>query len=118
MRYRKQDENGDIIFGFGQNDFYKDNVEAVAQAIKTRLLLFLGEWFLNVDDGTPYLQGILGKHDDETRDLIIRNRILNTEDVTSIESYEAIFNAENRTTSISVIVNTIYGQSNLIEVTA
>jgi len=33
----------------------------VAQAIRSRLLFFKGEWFLDQREGTPYYQEILGK---------------------------------------------------------
>ena len=37
------------------------DAEAVAQTIKTRLRLFLGEYFRNIDIGTPWFQVILVK---------------------------------------------------------
>ena len=109
MRYRKLDENGDYTFGGGQADFFRDSVDAVAQAVKTRLLLWREEWFLDVDEGTPYLQGIIGKHDQTTTDNVIRSRILDTEGVTSIETYESTIDPETRKLSVSVTIDTIYG---------
>lgn len=37
------------------------NRDAVAQAILTRLNLFQGEWWENLNDGTPMFQQILGQ---------------------------------------------------------
>lgn len=118
MRYRKQDQNGDYTFGNGQGDFFKDSVEAVAQAIKTRLLLWRGEWFLDNEEGTPYLQGVIGKHDQQTRNAVIRTRILNTEGVTGIEDYSSIIDPDTRKLNDSVLVDTIYGQTNIQQVVA
>lgn len=116
MKYRKQDENGDYIFGNGQGDFFKDSVEAVAQAVKTRLLLWLGEWFLNVDEGTPYLQGVIGKHEAQTRDTVLRSRILQTQGVRAISDYQSTIDPDTRKLSVSVSIDTIYGQVNNIQV--
>lgn len=115
MRYRKQDENGDYSFGNGQSNFFKDSPEAVAQAVKTRLLLWRGEWFLNVEEGTAYLQGVIGKHDDITRDSVLRSRILGTEGVTKIVSYDSTIDRENRKLNLSVTIDTIYGETTIQE---
>jgi len=117
MRYRKLSPTGDYTFGNGQADFYKDQVEAVIQSVKTRLLLWLGEFFLDVEEGTPYLQGVIGKHDLLTRENVIRKRILDTEDVTGITNFTSIIDPDSRKLSISVSVSTIYGNTDLFEVT-
>ena len=44
MRVRKLDENDDMTFGGGGNDYHRDTPEAVAQCIKTRLRLWRGEF--------------------------------------------------------------------------
>src|SRR5260364_424406 len=54
MRYRRLDAAGDYAFGRGLSDFEQDTPEAVAQAVKTRLALRFGEWFLDTSDGTPW----------------------------------------------------------------
>lgn len=113
MRYRKLDENGDYVFGNGQDDFLKNSPEAVAQAVKTRLLLWKEEWFLDVEEGTPYLQGVIGKHSEETRNTVLRTRILNTEGMRSILSFENIIDPETRKLSLSVSIDTIYGNTTI-----
>ena len=45
--------------GNGQDSFISD-LAAVTQIISTRLRLFQGEWFLNLLDGLPLFQSILG----------------------------------------------------------
>lgn len=113
MRVRIQDENGDYTFGSGQSNFFLNSVEGVAQAVQTRLLLWTGEWFLNVDEGTPYLQGVIGKQDQQTIDNVLRARILGTEGVSSILSYESIIDRENRKLNVSVSISTIYGETTI-----
>lgn len=109
MRYRKLSPTGDYVFGNSQLDFYKDTPEAVGQSVETRLTLWLGEFFLNIDDGTPYLQGILGKYSQATADLTIQDRVLATEGVINIENYVSTLNADTRMMTVSFDLNTIYG---------
>lgn len=109
MRYRKLTASGDYTFGNGQLDFYRDVPEAVGQAVKTRLLLWLGEWFLNISEGTPYLQGILGKYSIETANTTIRTRALKTQGMVNIESFASQLDPDNRAYSAEFTINTIYG---------
>jgi hypothetical protein len=108
LKYRSLDVNGDYTFGINQ---YKNGVEAVAQAIQTRMYLFYGEWWENLTDGLPMFQSILGTFggDDNRQavDLIISERILGTLGVSDIASYSSTF--INRRYSANAVVNTIYG---------
>ena len=113
MRYRKLTADGDYTFGNGQLDFYRDTPETVGQAVKTRILLWLGEWFLNTDEGTPFMLTVLGKHSKASADATIKERILTTQGVTEIESYESEIDAETRTLSINAVINTIYGATTI-----
>jgi len=109
MRYRKLTADGDYSFGSGQLDFYRDVPEAVGQAAMTRLLLWLGEWFLNIDEGTPYMLGILGKHSKEVADVTIQDRVEGTEGFVNIEQYSSELNGETRGMTVNMEINTIYG---------
>lgn len=90
-------------------DFYRDVPEAPGQAAQTRLLLWLGEWFLDIDEGTAYIQGVLGKHSKDLADSTIRDRVLGTQGIVNIESYESAVNPDTRRMLASMTVNTIYG---------
>lgn len=109
MRYRKLTSDNDYTFGNGQLDFYRDVPEAVAQSIETRLLLWVGEWFLDITEGTPYMQGILGKYSQETANVTIQDRVLTGQGVLDIDQFESIKDADNRTLSVSLTADTIYG---------
>jgi hypothetical protein len=111
MRYRKEDANGDYVFGNQGADFYRDQPEAVAQAVKTRLGLYTGEWFLDTTDGTPWRTEVLGKYTKDTYDAIIKARILDTQGVDEILAYSSSFDGNTRVLSISATINTIYGQT-------
>lgn len=60
MRYRKQLANGDYSFGYNMQDFL-DGQEAIAQAIKTKILLFYGEWWEDISEGIPMFQSFIGQ---------------------------------------------------------
>ena len=109
MRYRQLSPTGDFTFGNGQANFYRDQPEAVGQAVQTRLLLWLGEWFLDTTEGTPYLQSILGKYSQTDADIAIQQRILGTQGVTDIQNYESTIDPNSRSMTVTCDLNTIYG---------
>ena len=111
MRYRKQDADHDYQFGAGLNDFHIDSVEAIAQSIDTRLKLWLGEWFADTSDGTGWTQAILGKRSKGLYELTLRQRVLETWGVLSIENFESSLNPNTRTLQVSMTVNTVYGSA-------
>lgn len=110
---RKQDSSGDYTFGNGLQNFWINTPEAVAQAVQTSLLLWLGEWFLNIDEGTPYMESILGKHTQTQADLAFQDRILSVQGVSNIASYQSIVDSRSRTFSLTCTLNTIYGPTSL-----
>ena len=93
MRYRKREiYTDDYTFGYGKGNFYDGN-EAVAQAIKTKVLLFYGEWWEDLGMGIPMFQSIIGQTNRNTVNIaaqsLLRKRILEVKEVTSIVSLKA-----------------------------
>ena len=115
MRYRKLDSNFDMCFGAQRADFWRDSPEAVAQAVLTRLRLWLAEWFIDTSEGTPWLQAGLGMGKRKTLEPAVRARILGTQGVDSIESMSMSFEPDSRVATIDATINTIYGQARLQE---
>jgi len=107
MRYRALTSAGDYSFGQGNANFLINSPAAVAQAVKTRLLLMAGEWFLDNTDGTPYSTEILGTGTALLFDQAIRERILDTQGVTGIVLYAS--QVLNRKLSVQATISTIYG---------
>ena len=101
MLYRQLDSNGDYQLGA----FLSNTPATVAQAVQTRLLLWRGEWFLDVTDGTPYMQDILGHG--TNYDLEIQDRILSTPGVLEITKYSS--SVVNRALKVTCTLNTVYG---------
>jgi hypothetical protein len=100
----------DPIQGNGQSNFLFD-LDAVTQIISTRLRLFEGEWFLNLLDGLPLFQSILGSSGSSTNLQVIMNlisaRIIQTPFVTAITSVTAAY--QSRQFIFSAQVETAFG---------
>lgn len=75
---------GDVMW-FGQ--FEDIDADEVAQHIRMRLRMWRGEWFLNADEGVPYLDEILEKGiDDGSIGAILKAVILGAPGVATINS--------------------------------
>jgi hypothetical protein len=108
MKYRKLDANGDYTFGQGAGEFYQNTPETVAQAIQTRLALLAGSVFWDTTAGVPYTTQIIGITNQQTRDLIFQQTILDTEGVTAIEQFNSTTNPATRVYSWQATVTTQY----------
>jgi hypothetical protein len=113
MKYRRIVDE-DYSFGNGAQNFISGTV-AVAQAIKTRLLLLQGEWWEDTEDGLPLFQSILGQPGTEENlqsiDLLVQDRIIKTPGVNGIKSFESTY--VNRNYGVSCTVETAYGYTEL-----
>jgi hypothetical protein len=116
MRYRKLSPDWDLVVGHGSADYLRDSPETVLQAVMTRLKLFVGEWFNDTEDGTPWRTQILGKYTKTKYDSAIRRRILGTQGVTGIAEYRSAFDGEGRNLTVEAVVDTVYGRAILREV--
>lgn len=98
MLCRKLDENGDYSFGTNEQDFI-DGVDAIAQTIKTKILLFYGEWWENLGIGIPMFQSLLGQMNPEglkmSSTLLISKSVREVEGVTSISKLDVLRNKRN-----------------------
>jgi len=119
MKYRMLDTNGDYVLGMGESEFLSGS-EAVAQAIVTHIKLLLGEWWEDVNQGTPLFQSILGKPGSEEHlnsvDNIYKAMILSTElngeqIIYSIDKYERDYSPTTRVYKFQATVTTIYSES-------
>ena len=108
MTVRALDEDGDIVTHGTQ---FIHEREEVAQTIRTRLALFLGEYFRNINEGTPWYEQILGKFVSlDVVEAILRARIANTPEVIRILSFATDFDLDARKYSLSAVVLTKYGE--------
>lgn len=119
MKYRKLTSTGDYSFGSGGND-YADGNEAVAQAIKTKLLLFYGDWWENLGEGIPMFQSVLGQTNPDTikssLSMLVEQRIMEVQEVDNVKNIEIDYDRKNRTISMEVDVTTTSGEIVNVEV--
>lgn len=111
MRVRRTDVSGDYVFGGGQAAFWRDAPEGVAQVVQSRLHLWSGEWYLDLDEGTPYRTEVLGKHTEATRDPVLQARILETPGVTEILTYDSRLDRQTRAFTVAAQIGTAYGRA-------
>lgn len=109
MTVRLLDSDGDIATSGRQ---FTTEVEEVAQTVKTRLRLFLGEYFRDVTDGTPWWESILGKEGTlSSKEAIIKNRIIRTEGVTQLIEFNTDFDINTRAYTVTAGILTQYGST-------
>lgn len=87
-----------------------DKAEQVRQQLLIKLKLWRGEWFLDTEFGTPYLQQILGKQLTLSGALAaLRKSILEVEGVRQILSFSYTFNNSTRKLQVEFTADTPYG---------
>ena len=119
MKYRRLTSTGDYSFGSSSKN-YVDGNEAVAQAIKTKLLLFYGEWWENLGEGIPMFQSVLGQTNPDTikssLSMLVEQRIMEVKEVDSVKNIKIDYDRKNRTISMEVDVATTSGEIVNVEV--
>lgn len=112
MRVRKVDPiTGDMVFGGSQAAYHRDTPEAVAQIVESRLQLWSGQWYLDLDEGTPYEVEVLGRRTEAMRDPALRARILDTAGVTEIARYDSVLNRDTRGFTVSATIITAFSRT-------
>lgn len=102
-----------MVFGHGQKDYFKDQVEAVVQSVQTRLLLWRGEYYIDKSEGTPYQDEVLGKGTEASSLRAIQDRILETPGVVRLISFDANQDSETRHATFTVEIETEYGEATI-----
>lgn len=107
IRYRQLDPDGDYVMGRGPGEFYVDSPEAVVQAVRTRLRLVEGEWFLDQAEGTPWFSKVLGENTIALFDQAIQERIIGTLGVAAITEYGSAIDLNTRRLRVVAVVSTV-----------
>jgi len=114
MRYRRI-VNGEPSYGQSQQDFLQ-GINAVAQAIQTRLQLFYGEWWEDISDGLPLWTDIIGFGGSNKNKInaIISKRISDTKLnltplILSVTNVKNIYDPTLRKYTYSAQAKSIYG---------
>lgn len=95
-------QNGDIMM--------IDDAARVAQQILITLRFWLGEWFLNTTEGTPYLEYILVKQPNMAHiRQILTEQIQSVEGVKSVTDMTLTFDQRERHLLVEYTADTDYG---------
>jgi len=108
MTVRRLDsDTGDIVTS-GQQ--FIGGRDEIVQTVKTRLALFLGEYFRDITNGTPWYEQILGKFASlDTVESVLRMRIATTPDVVRLTSFTTDFDIDSRKYSVTAGILTQFG---------
>ena len=104
------DDDGDLFVGV-EDLKVLDGADAIVQHIQIRLLFFLGDWFLDLRIGIPWLERILGK----SRDLAVARRFLRstvatTPGVSSIDKFVFDYEATTRALDVDMAATSDTGE--------
>ncbi len=115
---RALDSNNDLIIERGELKRVEDAAEAI-QHVRTRLLFYFEEWFLDLQAGTPYLQQIFTKPTNLANiESIFKSRILNTPEVERLLEFSMDYEGGSiRKLNVSFSAETSYGVINNEKVT-
>lgn len=101
----------------GNGAAFVTGADQAAQGVTTRLKLFKGEWFLDLQAGTPWFQEILVDNPDVRRiESVLKARILGHQDVEEMLSFALEFDRATRDLTVQFEANTIYGPTGPLEV--
>lgn len=124
LRVRRLDANRDATFGHGAADYLTGSA-AAAQRVKARLLVLLGEWFLDTSAGVPWFNpgpdGALsimgGPRNLQFAEAQVKKCILETDGIKAITLFNMTFNSQTRKLTVSTTVTTDDGDIASISVT-
>lgn len=119
MKYRRLTESNDYSFGNGQYD-YIDGAQAVAYAIRSKILLFYGEWWEDLAQGIPMFQSILGQSNSTTIlnsfKMLLEKRINELDQVKTVDNITVSIDKESRILTAEVRCTVDSGESVNVEV--
>ena len=113
-----RDENNDLIIPLRK----ASGLEAVAILVRTEWLLWRDEYFLNRDQGTPWLEtedgvvteqdAILGQPYDAAKIArILRGRALAVNGVSDVAEFKSSFDGDTRNLQVSATIRTQFGDT-------
>lgn len=84
---------------------------ATANGVMHRLKMFLGEFFLDVSDGTPWFQSILGKSPQDEAEISLKQRILTHPNVVGITDFKFTSDSSIRSITVEASIVDVNNQS-------
>lgn len=84
--------------------------ELTRQRLAINLKLFQGEWYADINLGTPYFQEIYGKNTKVAADLAIKDVILSTDGIVTLNTYSSSIDKTTRKLTVSFTCTTESGE--------
>lgn len=104
--------NGDIVTS---GEHFAKGKEATRQGVIRRLRLFLGEYFLDATDGTPWFEGVLGKTRQDFAEAALKRRIITAPGVVGISAFSLTLEPRERRISVQASIIDVNNEQLLIE---
>lgn len=104
--------NGDIATS---GEHFARGKEATRQGIIRRLRLFLGEYFLDATDGTPWFEGVLGKTRQDFAEAALKRRIITAPGVIGISSFSLTLEPAERRITVQASVIDVNNEQLTVE---
>lgn len=106
------------LYLFGGDLSLVRDAAAIRQEVDNRLRFFLGEWFLDITVGVPYLQTILVKNPNLAAiRTVLRDEILRTVGISSLTTLDLEYDPSERTLLVTWSATTDLGELVESEVT-
>lgn len=100
--------NGDLVL---TSDVNASGTDPTIQNVTQRIRFFLGEWFLNLEAGLPWLQQVLVKGaEPSTVDGLLRDTILGTPGVVALTAFQSNQDPSKRIYSVAFTILTASGR--------
>lgn len=91
-------------------------MDQISQSLRIRMMLFRGEWFLDVGEGVPFFSDIFVKNPNMgVVEAALKARIKGTPGVTELISFSVDFDKGNRSLVVSFEANTAFGTIQITE---
>ena len=89
------------------------NSPAAVARISNHLMPSLAEGnsYLDTTAGCPWLQGVIGKHNQATADATFQDFVLNVQGVVDLAAFSSVVNPAARQYSANMTIDTLYGQT-------
>lgn len=114
MKVRRLDANHDWMFGAGLSN-YAEKSEAVMQCVKTILLSFANDWFLDLDHGIKWWDYYVKNPDTTEMERDLTRNISNIIGLKSIEKLELLLDTVTRKMTGVVVYTDVYGNTQTVE---
>jgi len=112
MDIKIDNSTGDLDVSNNSLNLTAEGGESIAQRLKIRLRFFFREWVLDRSQGTKWFEIILKKGVTKyAADQELRQRVINTPEVKSIEEWNSTLNNETREYDVTFDVRTTQGQT-------